>query len=728
MFSIKLDYTFDISGFFNYPERREVISYAAELWSEVINDNFPEVPKGSVFQIRHPSIANEIVDVELGEDISDLLIYVGARDISGNTLGLGGPAGYSLVGDEFTLRISENFRDQGPTQNFEPWAGVLTFDKSANWNFSLGLPGSDENDLLTVALHEIGHVLGIGTSATFNALVDNQAFDGKNTVGLNNGSALPLYSDEAHVEDGFDQNDVLMDPTTTVGDRVRISDIDKAILSDLGYEIDGFEVNSTTFDLVTTSGETVNGSLLSDLINALDGDDLIFGDLGADELYGGAGDDQVQGGKDDDLIFGNEGNDTLFGEDGDDKIHGNAGSDQLQGGSGNDVLIGGDGDDNIYGGEDNDVISVGSGSDLVQAGSGNDIVVSEFGEDNIWLDEGNDTVYVFCNGNSTWLNDYNVLDDALYIVGSNFNESSVVIENAFREYSNYWTVDLGNQTKLRIKGDDDTFLNSKIELVSDWRLEDYLSEKKIISVDGGEITSSDAGEIFELNSKIATLYFKKVNDVSQGADTIKQFNKSVHKIIFENYDQEKIVHTLDSNGDDFIIFEEDNGESSLTIKAYKEFSALKLNKLKNHTIEIAGSKFMVDEASNLLVSENFNFTDVKISSLRDLKSTLKKSNDTHATDPINLSDVLTQLKHIVGLKELSANSFQAGDTNNDGVINLSDVLDCLKHIVGLKELDTFDLVTDNGFAINSLNSDSNGNLSLVINGDADQGHADWIFA
>ena len=70
-------------------------------------------------------------------------------------------------------------------------------------------------------------------------------------------------------------------------------------------------------------------------------------------------------------------------------------------------------------------------------GSGDDIVVSEFGEDSIWLDEGNDTVYVFCNGNSTWLNDYNVLDDALYIVGSNFSQSSEVITNAFREYSNY---------------------------------------------------------------------------------------------------------------------------------------------------------------------------------------------------------------------------------------------------------------------------------------------------
>ncbi len=101
--------------------------------------------------------------------------------------------------------------------------------------------------------------------------------------------------------------------------------------------------------------------------------------------------------------------------------------------------------------------------------------------------------------------------------------------------------------------------------------------------------------------------------------------------------------------------------------------------------------------------------------------------DSAASDPINLSDVLAQLKHIIGLRELKANALQAGDTNNDGEVNLSDVLDNLKHIIGLRQIDTFDLVTDNGFAVNALDADSKGNLTLVINGDADQSHHDWDF-
>ena len=109
----------------------------------------------------------------------------------------------------------------------------------------------------------------------------------------------------------------------------------------------------------------------------------------------------------------------------------------------------------------------------------------------------------------------------------------------------------------------------------------------------------------------------------------------------------------------------------------------------------------------------------------DLKTQIKKVGDSAASDPINLSDVLAQLKHIIGLRELKANALQAGDTNNDGEVNLSDVLDNLKHIIGLRTIDTFNLVTDNGFAVNALDADSKGNLTLVINRDADQSHADW---
>ena len=87
--------------------------------------------------------------------------------------------------------------------------------------------------------------------------------------------------------------------------------------------------------------------------------------------------------------------------------------------------------------------------------------------------------------------------------------------------------------------------------------------------------------------------------------------------------------------------------------------------------------------------------------------------------------MLAQLKHIIGLKELTLNAKYAADTNNDGNVNLSDVLENLKHIIGLKTIDTFDLVSENGQQLNMLDENSRGNMTLVINGDADQSHAEW---
>ena len=220
--------------------------------------------------------------------------------------------------------------------------------------------------------------------------------------------------------------------------------------------------------------------------------------------------------------------------------------------------------------------------------------------------------------------------------------------------------------------------------------------------------------------------FSKIKGL-QGDDVIVNFSYSKDSIEFEGYDPSKITTTLDSSGYDHFIFDEDNGESSVRIENDTVASSLKLKNLSGKTLKIDSSEYTVDQGGVFDIATTTSVSTVNVDGMTSFKTSIKKVSDDNASDPINLSDVLAQLKHIVGLKELKANALQAGDTNNDGTVNLSDVLGNLKHIVGLKEIDSFDLVTDNGFAINSLNPDSNGNLTLVINGDADQSHADWDF-
>ena len=253
-----------------------------------------------------------------------------------------------------------------------------------------------------------------------------------------------------------------------------------------------------------------------------------------------------------------------------------------------------------------------------------------------------------------------------------------------------------------------------------------------IDTDGTITTDSAINTIFD-QTQVGIVdtpdTFKFTNaDDALGHTLIKTFDYAEDTIEFEGYDLSKITTTLDSFGYDHFIFDEDNGESSVRIENDTVASSLKLKNLSGKTLKIDSSDYTVDQGGVFDVSATTSVSTVSVDGITSFKTSLKKASDDTASDPINLSDVLAQLKHIIGLKELNANALQAGDTNNDGTVDLSDVLGNLKHIIGLKEIDSFDLVTDNGFAINSLNADSNGNLTLVINGDADQSHADWDFA
>ena len=210
-----------------------------------------------------------------------------------------------------------------------------------------------------------------------------------------------------------------------------------------------------------------------------------------------------------------------------------------------------------------------------------------------------------------------------------------------------------------------------------------------------------------------------------GIDTITDFNSAEDVIDLVGYDKSKITQKLDASGYDQFIFTEDSGTSSLTIETPQVATSLKVKNLKDNVLRLSDSDLTVSSLGELSVSDLKAISNVKVDGVTNFKADLKKVGDRAASDPINLSDVLAQLKHIIGLRELKANAIQAGDTNNDGEVNLSDVLDNLKHIIGLRTIDTFDLVTDNGFAVNALDADSKGNLTLVINGDADQSHGDW---
>ncbi len=504
---IEFDYRFDTKGFFDDPEARSALEKAGEIWSNLLNDDFENVPGGVEFTVQNPQTGeNETVVLGEDEQIDDLLIFAGAAstpfesqdlgetgaglqngshshssgcccssclDINNNAdlsesgiltdsddrtetlesdLSVLAKAKYDGVdidnnADIFQRRISGDFRGQGVvTGDFEPWVGAISFDEDIDWDFSIEEEDLDPEkfDFITVALHEIAHILGIGITPTFDAIGEGGTFDGFNALAVNNNEGIPLESDLGHVVNGFSDDTVLLDPVLNSG-RNLPSDIDLALLADIGYEIDGFTKQGKQPALATESAEQIFGATFGDEIDALGGDDEILGNEGDDTINGGTGADAIDSGDDNDLILGGAGNDTLQGKlgndtidggtdndalsgnDGEDSIAGNDGNDTIDGGVGNDLLegnndddqiLGGEGDDSLLGNNGQDTLQGDAGNDSLQGGSGDDALNGVDGDDTLDGEDGNDTL--FGGENNDVLNGNEGEDD---ILGENGNDT-----------------------------------------------------------------------------------------------------------------------------------------------------------------------------------------------------------------------------------------------------------------------------------------------------------------
>jgi subtilisin family serine protease len=87
--------------------------------------------------------------------------------------------------------------------------------------------------------------------------------------------------------------------------------------------------HSVTVSAGNTAVDRDFGFAATAAVQALSGDDLIFGTAYGEELRGGAGADQINGGAGDDQLYGEEGNDSLTGGVGADWVFGNSGDDTL---------------------------------------------------------------------------------------------------------------------------------------------------------------------------------------------------------------------------------------------------------------------------------------------------------------------------------------------------------------------------------------------------------------
>ena len=89
-------------------------------------------------------------------------------------------------------------------------------------------------------MHELGHLLGIGTSNSWNNLISGSNFTGAASSALF-GGFVPLSGDLGHWAEGTLGNsgtqEALMDPSILEGTRKVFTDLDLAGLTDVGWEV-----------------------------------------------------------------------------------------------------------------------------------------------------------------------------------------------------------------------------------------------------------------------------------------------------------------------------------------------------------------------------------------------------------------------------------------------------------------------------------------------------------
>lgn len=461
--TIQFDYSRDTNGFFDDTARRQILELAGETIGSRLDDHLLAItPSGGntwSLDASNPSGGSSFTlsNQTIPEDT--ILVFVGSRNMS--SLGVGGPGGYSSSGSEAWLDLVAARGQTGmlevPETDFGLWGGSITFDNDANWYFGMSAAGqgSNQHDFLSVAMHELGHVLGIGTAGSWDNHISGVVFTGPNSVAEHGGNVS--LSGSAHFREGTENggDEVAMDPSILVGTRKLFTALDYAALADIGWEVsdsedgggdgdpppvpppetytinvdpnrahsivildDGVSNNglsrfildgqasnfmNPTLELIINGGTKNDSIVIQSLDTAFAAKITINAGAGADRVnastvgvairvLGEAGRDTLTGGMGNDTLVGGNDDDSLTGNGGDDSLAGEAGTDKLFGGSGKDVLSGGEGNDNLQGQSGNDTVNGGTGQDSINGGDDDDSLSGEVGRDTLLGGLGNDTL------------------------------------------------------------------------------------------------------------------------------------------------------------------------------------------------------------------------------------------------------------------------------------------------------------------------------------------------
>ncbi len=279
--TVRFDFSYDTLGFFNVPERRQILQAAADIVFSKFSDQLLAIsPSGArSWTLSFPNPTTGATETLPGGNLAanELLIYVGARDLPGNQVAEGGPGNSrwsaprgDTAWEQIVIGRGQPNAVGNSATDFATWGGILTVDPTVAWHFGPTTEGLDSSkyDFLTAVSHELVHVLGYGVSPSWFRYVSGGAFFGPNAIAANGGASVVLSADQAHWREGTQSlgQETLMDPSLNgQGIRKLPTPLDLAGLVDIGWNLIGQSVQVSgrhTYgdDLSTPIQITVTGS------------------------------------------------------------------------------------------------------------------------------------------------------------------------------------------------------------------------------------------------------------------------------------------------------------------------------------------------------------------------------------------------------------------------------------------------------------------------------------
>jgi hypothetical protein len=256
--SFLFDYSRDTNGFFTDQTRRDRLEEAASYYTS-FTDNLNSICSSGcdISNTWTPAFFHPATGVWSDGSVNQvipantLIIYAGGRDLGGS-LGVGGAGGYNNTSTDLVSTIKARGQSGAlattPT-DYAAWGGSITFTTNSTytWDFSSAAssPASGKFDFLSVAIHELGHVMGFNSgNPSWSNKISGASFTGVNSVDVYGGT-VSVSPDQSHWADGTTSTlpgtntvqETAMDPTLMQGTRKLLTRLDYAGFKDIGWEV-----------------------------------------------------------------------------------------------------------------------------------------------------------------------------------------------------------------------------------------------------------------------------------------------------------------------------------------------------------------------------------------------------------------------------------------------------------------------------------------------------------